>query len=70
MEAKIEYYIKEITYLKTNPETKDSFIKTEKQIREKRIDKVIIIINILLIIRLRMKMKYKDRRWRSTSNRL
>lgn len=39
MEAKIEYYIKEITYLKTNPETKDSFIKTEKQIREKRIDK-------------------------------
>lgn len=39
MEAKIEHFIKEIVQLKSNPDTKDIFIKIEKCIRETRINK-------------------------------
>lgn len=39
MEARIEHFIKEIVQLKSSPDTKDIFIKTEKCIRETRINK-------------------------------
>lgn len=66
MEAKIEHFIKEINQLKSNPDTKDIFIKTEKCIRETRINKVP---PPYIVSRPRTRTKYCGRRWRSTRSR-
>ncbi len=68
MEAKIEHFIKEIVQLKSNPDTKDIFIKIEKCIRETRINKVTL--SLFIMVRPRTRMRYSDRRWRSTRHRL